>query len=275
MTLEEAKEVIAKYVVGCPVDSETLSAAWEIAVSDRGYVDFLKDKFGFPEEREIVDEPDSCDVFRTRVDELSEMSLGQMEMEAPVMWEHIHSCVECRRLYWQMTNPWEIVGTLRRLTEPITVEVDRYGPCRELGAGPVREHVERVALAAGIERISAYAYPETGGLERWEWHLPDEDAGCSIRITIMAHPDHKCRLLCGFEPWEVSRIVRKNVTLELKRVNEMPSWVGGIEEITRTPAVLELGSFIVKVTVETEKEQLIWEIALRLVPSAPGNAPSR
>lgn len=278
MDMEKAKEMIAKYMVGYPIDKETLSEACRVANEDTGYVHFFQEELGLIEHEEDDGEEDVielCDFFCDCVDELSEMTSLELASDRPEMYAHLSSCSSCLKLYWEVSSPWRAATatatkgvTAMVLGAPIIITIAPEGPIEQSGIGPPREVSRKVAFmdeCITMETPWDVMAAESG--EPWRWALKDDERGCTIFLELKGATKGYFGLACWVESSQSSPARNAEWRVETNRIDASgKSHPGPATDLSRWrhPFPLELGTWTLELTASAEASTWRWRIPLDL-----------
>ena len=242
MNMEEAKEAIAKYLVGFPIDKDTLSEAVAKAGGDRDYARLFDHAPELGGEMSDEEHVGLCEIFGDHVDELSELTPRERASEWPEMYVHLSSCPSCLKLYWEVSPLWvesDLVATAESgygypkvLKEPIIIALRPQGSIRQLGGG----------LPPLEQKVMCLGEPT----RPWRWELPDEDLGYTIVLEVKGGERGHAFLSCYVEPpVEPGDSFRIETTRTDATGESVP---GPICDLPEERLQLELGSWSIHIT---------------------------
>ena len=225
MNVDEAVDIVANYLTGGPADRQQLTDACAAVNADEKYRRFFSREFGLERRSETP-----CRQFEAYVAEFAGMSPAQREREMPESLKHVQQCANCRRLYWEVREPWISQAraavaakgrqVVRTLAEGIRLAIGRAGDIVEYGLGPPSVLCPVIASTTGERLLSfAVAGPTESEAEERVWTLEDEvpgagDAGSetykvTITIRVRRAAQGKALVFClveGLPPGDLSRM---------------------------------------------------------------------
>jgi len=264
MNTKEAKEIIAKFTIGYPVAKETLEKAYDVAKMDNKYFGLLKKELG------LSDDVTRCEIFRERVDELSEMIHEKMKDEATELWNHLLSCLDCRKLYWGIGKWEEEKKDIKKLKAPIVLQMNKFGQIQDVGIGPPEKEFKFVAGAAAVAMYDIHTM-DINADKPWEWELEDEEFGCTINLKIEKSDAENYQFICWLSCTEDSPIKNSELLVEARKIEESGAkyivFRGPVGQLQKVPGRLGLGFYIIQIIAEwlsKKSSNHVWEISLEL-----------
>jgi hypothetical protein len=276
MTLEQAKQTLAKYLVGDHVQPERLEEARRLVVDqDQEYVEYLKGEY-----RLAGGLQGGCDLFMDRVAEFSELSRDAQRAEMPELLLHLEDCSSCRKAYWDVRQPWEGPTLGQRLVEGIRLLVGRAGSLIQRGLGPPPVEVRFVAATNSAALDAA---PTAAPAQR-EWELADDENDCTIRLVVIGISPDEVDVNCIFEGAAVEAGTLKPGILEVRRApsgslcHSAPFTKAAATPFSPQPGSwtvrlsLKPGSWAVRLKAKGPGGAVTWDLPLELDASAAGEA---
>ena len=254
MTVHEARQAIASYLLGQPVARIVLKEACVVLNSDPAQMNLITGDLGL--------EPDwtsACDAFRLRLAELSDRET------MPEALAHLETCVACRRAYWDVRPLWVSMAAraLRRLAEPLRLAIDQATRLVEQGIGPLS--IGTPAPVAGLLGADTGAPPE-----RREWLFADEQAGCTLRVSVAGLPGGKVGVTCAIEGEAATTPPVEDTRVEVRDAERDALHLAGrLVDFRAQPILLPPGSWILRVRWVRPQGECGWEVPLEL-SEAPG-----
>jgi len=292
MNVDEAAGIIARYLAGGSASRSQLVEACKVVNADKESHRFFMREFGLGGPPETT-----CEKFDANVAELAEMSRAQREREMPELARHAEQCARCRRLYWEVRDPWlsEAAATVtakgrrmvRTLAEGIRLAMDKTGKIVEFGLGPPSGVLQPVAVTAGgrmmgepVQEAEEEEATDVAGEER-EWLLEDEvleegdETGgpyaVRIRIRVGGSEGGKMHLWCVVEGPPDSLI--KQMSLVVSGRKESPAGRAGgaayyfkdqLVACQKKAVELPRGEYTIRIEPEGTVSSPTWEIPLSL-----------
>jgi len=267
MNANDAKNLLASFLVGHRVSRNDLEQASNLLAGDEPYRRFLSETMGI--RRSWVSE---CHVFLSRVAELAELSSDEQLQRFPVLAAHCGTCQSCREVYWNIKPMWYDVRRStepkdlvlhRRLTDCVDLAIDKIGRVleRAIGVPPVR-----------FDLVAATAASPIVGPQIREWELRDDDAGYLIRLTFSVVEPGATSLtgLLENSPPDASK-PPPDARIEIRHQERNVLVVSGrLADFETEPITLVgAGGWTVRIERSDIRGNYIWEVPVQIVQSEP------
>lgn len=293
MNVDEAIEIIAKYLRGGPTGHRQLVEACKTVNADDDSRDFFSREFGLNDAPETM-----CARFDANVAELADMPPAQRGWEMAELVRHAEQCARCRRAYWEVRELWAPSAAdegsargrpvVRTLVEGIRLAIGRTGQIVEFGLGPPSIVFQPAGATTGGKLMGQFL-PELiaddpGGMigEKIEWFLEDEvpregdeatePYSVGIRIRVRASAKGRMLLWCIVEGLPDSRIKEMNLVVSGRKQSPPGRTTGApyyfedrLAACQKQGIELPQGEYMVRIESEGELFSPTWEIPLSLV----------
>jgi hypothetical protein len=270
MNKKQAKEIIARRLVGYPIRVEHLEEACRILKEDRAYMQHLAEILGIVETKK-----NACETFQAHLSEFVNMAQDKLRSTMRDIWDHLVSCKKCCRLYWDTRSSyWEPTDEAGCVTIPFPIQLrfDHSGPVEQFGAGPppgkaiykvAGTHMDRSELREGD--LQMYGIP-TEVEDSWLWEIPDKETKCIITFGFKEDNDQQVQLMCRVDRLEDSWLHDQTVEMQIfkeGKLESIPEDEREVKDLVMLP--LEQGVWIIQFYVKSGKRR-IWRIQVELKP---------
>lgn len=216
-----------------------------------------------------------CEPFQLLMAEFSQLSEEDRARQMPELQAHLQECSDCRQSYWAMTPLWrQVVEKTRQrgnlaykvLAESLGLALTQAGRLLQTGIGPLAGHDQTVYVSLGPGTEEALPItPDAGATTHKEWVLTDEEARCSIRLTVNGWNAEQAALSCELESDPQADVELASARIEIMRVGDLSPLVSSpLSYFRGEPIVLTAGSWLIKLQVMSGQRTHLWEVPLML-----------
>jgi hypothetical protein len=216
-----------------------------------------------------------CEPFRLFLAEFSQFSKEDRARRMPELQAHLEGCPDCRQDYWAVTPLWRQAlektrqtgnSIYKTLSESLDLALTEAGRLLQTGIGPLADldQVVYASLSSSAGEVVPLTLAGDATVHK-EWALTDDEAQCSIRLTVSGRNAEQVALCCEFESEPQAKVDPASARIEVRRVgDEEPLVSGPLSFFRGEPIVLDAGSWLIKLQVSSGQGDFIWEVPLTL-----------
>lgn len=255
MNPHEARQHIARYLVGDPVHPALLRESLDVANGDDEFRVALLEEFGV-----VSSWINECARFRSRVDEMAELTARELQVRYPQLSQHVHECKNCREALAGTREPWlplqQISGALsRRLKSVLRVSVDRVGSALRDRSGEFNVVQPVAAAMAGDVSDAATAFEKV---------VVDHEVGCTITLTIRPAEDGEVGLECVLDDEEALDDRTSAPRIEIRESDSRLYYSAPLDQLAQGPFSLLPGLWTVRIDRPGERGVRSWTLPLEV-----------